>query len=234
MLLANKAALVYFNRPSVISVVQILFATVGVLLLKHLCCVEVDDFEWAKIKPYCIYIFAFVTAIYANMRSLAVANVETVIVFRACTPLAVTVIDYLFMGRALPSARSTVSLVSVCCFAFMYCLSDSEFAMNGFHAYSWVSLYFCIIVFEMTYGKKLTSNVKMKSVWGPVLYTNTLALVPMYLLGHAMSDDFVNLRDDVAEIPSIGAAIILFSCVAGLSIGYDKSSYSFAVIYILK
>jgi hypothetical protein len=39
-------------------------------------------------------------------------------------------------------------------------------------AYSWVVTYFFLITFEMTYGKKLTSSVKMDSVWGPVLYCN--------------------------------------------------------------
>lgn len=165
LLLANKAALVYFNRPSVVSFVQIVFATCMVLIMKFSGCVEVDDFEWAKVKPYCLYIVAFVSAIYANMRALSVSNVETVIVFRACTPLAVTVVDFLFMGRALPSARSAMSLVSVCLCALLYCITDSEFAMKGLGAYSWVSLYFCLIVFEMTYGKRLTSSVKMKSVW---------------------------------------------------------------------
>jgi hypothetical protein len=219
LLLANKAALFYFNRPSVVSVIQIGFAAIIVLMMKYCCCVEIDDLEWDKIKPYCLYIVAFVAAIYANMRALAMSNVETVIVFRACTPLAVTIVDYLFMGRAFPSTRSTLSLLSVCAFALVYCLTDSEFALNGFSAYYWVSIYFVIIVFEMTYGKKLTSNVKMKSVWGPVLYTNLLALIPMFLLGYTISDDFVDMRDSVVEIPTSGMGVIAFSCFAGLMIG---------------
>lgn len=165
LLLANKAALHYFNRPSVVSFVQIVFATVMVLIMKYAIGVEVDDLEWAKFKPYTIYIVAFVSAIYANMRALSVSNVETIIVFRACTPLAVTVIDFLFMGRAFPSLRSLLSLLCVSGCALLYCITDSEFALKGLSAYYWVSIYFCLIVFEMTYGKKLTANVKMKSVW---------------------------------------------------------------------
>jgi hypothetical protein len=29
----------------------------------------VDDFEWVKVKPYAIYILAFVSAIFANMNA---------------------------------------------------------------------------------------------------------------------------------------------------------------------
>ena len=231
LLLANKAALYHFNRPSVVSFVQIVFAAIMVLFLKCTGCVEVDDIEWEKVKPYSLYILAFVSAIYANMKSLAVSNVETVIVFRACTPIAVSVIDYLFMGRCFPSGRAALSLSMVAAFAVLYCLFDSEFELNGFSAYYWVSIYFALIVFEMTYGKKLTSNVKMKSVWGPVLYTNFLAAIPMFILGHSMSNDFVNMRDAIVEIPSAGVGIIFFSCLAGLMIGSVCNYYEFVLLY---
>ena len=122
-----------------------------------------------------MYIVAFVAAIYANMQALAHSNVETVIVFRACSPIAVSVVEYLFMDRAWPSLRSSISLIAVACGAVLYCISDSQLALNGIGAYTWVIIYFFLITFEMTYGKKLTSAVKMDSVWGPVLYCNLLA-----------------------------------------------------------
>lgn len=209
----------YLNVPSAISTMQIVFAAVLILAMKFVGGVEVDDFEIEKLKPYSLYIVAFVSAIYANMMALSVSNVETVIVFRACTPLAVSVIDYLFMGRAYPSTRSTVSLVVVCVCAIIYCMSDSQFSMNGFGAYTWVSIYFVLITFEMTYGKKLTQAVKMKSVWGPVLYCNALSAVPMFLLGY-IPGEFNGISDRIAEVPSSGMAIILFSCVVGTLIGY--------------
>ena len=80
----------------------------------------------------------------------------------------------------------------VACGAFMYCLSDSQFALGGLKSYSWVIAYFFLITFEMTYGKKLTSSVKMDSVWGPVLYCNTLAALPMFLLGYLVSSAAVD------------------------------------------
>eukprot|EP01034_Spumella_vulgaris_P027249 gene27249-33941_t len=118
------------------------------------------------------------------MQALAHSNVETVIVFRACSPVAVCIVEYMFMDRALPNLRSSISLAVVVLGAVMYCYSDSEFVLGGLKAYYWVILYFFLITFEMTYGKKLTSSVKMDSVWGPVLYCNLLASLPMFLLGY--------------------------------------------------
>jgi GDP-mannose transporter len=218
LLLANKMVIEYLPLPSVVSFIQIISSAVAILVYKFLGG-NVDGLEWSKLKAYSLYIVAFVAAIYANMQALAHSNVETVIVFRACSPIAVTVVEYFFMDRAWPSFRSSMSLLVVAIGAVMYCTSDSEFALKGFSAYYWVVLYFFLITFEMTYGKKLTSSVKMESIWGPVLYCNLLAALPMFLLGY-VNGDYENLGEKIAEMPGTGAMILLFSCVAGTLIGY--------------
>ena len=53
---------------------------------------------------------AFLACIFTNIKTLQYANVETFIVFRASTPCAVSICDYLFLGRELPSAKSSASL----------------------------------------------------------------------------------------------------------------------------
>lgn len=209
--------MVYLPVPSLVSFIQIVFSAAAVLLYK-LCGGQVDGLEWHKVKAYSVYIIAFVAAIYANMKALNTSNVETVIVFRACSPIAVTVIEYFFMDRTWPSLRSSASLFIVAFGAILYCMSDSEFALKGLEAYYWVILYFFLITFEMTYGKKLTSTVKMDSVWGPVLYCNLLAAAPMFALGY-INGDFENADEKLAEVPANGAWLLLFSCVAGTLIG---------------
>ena len=218
LLLMNKLSLQYIHVPSVLSLIQIVSATVFVFTIKYVFKQEVDGFEYDKVKAYSLYIFAFVSCIYCNMKALEASNVETVIVFRACTPICVSVIDYMFMGREWPSTKSQMSLLLVAFGAGMYCMTDSQFAMNGMQAYTWVSLYLVLIVFEMTYGKSLTSNVKMDSVWGPVLYCNALSIVPMFLLGW-FRGEFEGVGEQLQEIPSDGAWLILASCIVGTLIG---------------
>lgn len=217
LLLANKLAIEYLPLPSVVSFIQIITSAVAVLTLKLLG-VQVDGLEWDKVKAYSMYIVAFVAAIYANMQALSHSNVETVIVFRACSPISVTVIEYFLMDRTWPSLRSSMSLGIVALGALIYCISDSQFALNGIGAYTWVIIYFFLITFEMTYGKKLTSSVKMDSVWGPVLYCNLLAAVPMFLLGYT-NGDYEGVYDKLIEMPMSGVMVLLFSCVAGTLIG---------------
>lgn len=221
LLLANKLAMVHLPLPTVVSFMQIIFSTIQILIMKYIFGVKVDELEWDKIKAYAVYIVAFVLSIYANMKALALSNVETVIVFRACVPVCVTVIEYFLMDRALPSVRSAVSLAIVSIGAIMYCLSDSEFALNGLGAYTWAIIYFFLISFEMTYGKQLVNSVKMDSVWGPVLYCNILAALPMFLLGYA-SGDYNGISDKLVDISTSGLLILLFSCIVGTLIGYTS------------
>lgn len=218
LLLANKMAIEYLPLPSVVSFIQIISSTIAILVYKILGG-NVDALEWHKVKGYSLYIVAFVTAIYANMQALAASNVETVIVFRACSPIAVALVEYMFMDRAWPSVRSIIALLTVGFGAIMYCSADSEFALNGWKAYNWVIAYFFLITFEMTYGKKLTSAIKMDSVWGPVLYCNLLASLPMFLLGY-FNGDYEDIGQKLAELPGPGVMVLLFSCVAGTLIGY--------------
>jgi drug/metabolite transporter (DMT)-like permease len=210
-------AIEYLPVPSVVSFIQIMTSAIFILLLK-LFGSPIDNLEWDKMKAYAVYIFAFVAAIYANMQALAHSNVETVIVFRACSPIAVSIVEYLFMDRALPSLRSCISLFTVAFGAVVYCVSDSQLALYGLSAYTWVTIYFFLITFEMTYGKRLTSSVKMESVWGPVLYCNLLAAIPMFLLGF-LNGDYDNIDIKLSEVPANGMMVLFFSCVAGTLIG---------------
>ena len=112
LLLANKMAIEYLPRPSVVSFIQITSSAIACIVMK-LAGVKVDALEWDKLKAYSMYIVAFVSAIFANMQALQASNVETVIVFRACSPIAVSIVEYLFMGREIPSTRSILSLSMV-------------------------------------------------------------------------------------------------------------------------
>ena len=93
-------AIEYLPVPSVVSFIQIISTTLFVLLIK-MCGVTVDDIEWVKVKAYLTYILAFVAAIYANMQALSHSNVETVIVFRACSPVAVCIVEYLLDRKSV-------------------------------------------------------------------------------------------------------------------------------------
>jgi len=218
LLLINKLCLHHFPTPAYISTLQFLTASITSVILMATGLVATDHFEWRKLKPYLVYVCMFVATIYANMRALQHSNVETIIVFRACCPLVVCVLDWAFLGRKLPSLRSMCALLVVAAGCAGYVLTDRAFKLNGWGAYTWVSAYFVIISFEMAYGKHIVGpHLSFASMWGPTLYTNTVSVPPMLTIGLLTHENEKLLRADW----SAGAiALLVLSCAVGVAISY--------------
>jgi GDP-mannose transporter len=181
--------------------------------------VTFEEVTMQQVKMYSIYAFLFVGSVYASMKSLEHSNVETQIVFRAATPIAVSGLDALFLGRELPGFKSLVALGAVACGAVAYVLTDAEFAMKGLEAYAWVSVYYVVICAEMTLGKHLTSATPVKHVWTSVLLTNALSLPFLFLLAWSRGE-FATFAMAAAETTTDQWVIILCGCVTGTMIGW--------------
>merc|ERR1712039_12481 len=165
------------------------------------------------------YVGSFVLSIYFNGKVLQYSNVETLITFRSCSPLAVSILDWAFLGRELPSLRSVAALLGVVCGAIGYVLCDSEFKMHGLSAYGWVSVYLVVIIFEMTYAKHMITNVKFDSaIWGTVLYNNALAVGPMLLL--AVGSGELGRLDAVPMQPK-SVVVLLVCSVLGICMNWS-------------
>ena len=176
-----------------------------------------DAIEWSKVKPYLIYVLTFSAGIYTNMKALEGSNVDTVIVFRCCTPIAVSICDYLFLGRQLSNMRSGFALLLLLVGAVGYVTADNAFRMDGAGAYFWVTVYFVLLCFNMIYGKQIVDAVPMKSMWGPALYSNFLSIPPTLAMGLAAGE-----QDRVSEVvwTQKALALLLLSCVLGVGISF--------------
>ncbi|CAK9001342.1 unnamed protein product [Durusdinium trenchii] len=167
MLVANKVTLTLIPLPGAVFTFQLAFAVVSIYMMKTLCSLRVDDLTWFNIKLMFPYTISFAMSIYANGKSLEHSNVETVIVARSCAPLLISVIEWAVLNRQLPSWKSTGALLSILVAATGYVLADSQMKLVGLQAYTWVGIYLLLIVYNMVYGKSVTSKVSFASpVWG--------------------------------------------------------------------
>ena len=225
MLLVNKMVLARLPYASTLSLIQICAAVVFIQagsygnVLK-----DVDPLEKHKVGPYLFYVFLFALALLTNMKSLEVANVETVIVFRSLTPAAVAVLDPAFLGRELPSARSWLSLAIIGVGAVCYANFDAEFSNKGLAAYAWPSIYLTVIAVEMTYGKLIVHSVEMKSkIWGPTYYTNVLS-APLMLFLFVSSGEYGKLTTQyeagALDVSASTLLLVAASCVVGTGISF--------------
>ncbi|KAL7515044.1 hypothetical protein ACHAXN_012275 [Cyclotella atomus] len=247
LVLVNKLVLHHLPYPSLVVTFQLWAALIFIQVADAFHIIEVDPIRWKNVKPYLVYTVAFSLGVYCNMKSLSMSNVETVIVFRALSPLLVTVADALFLGREWPSARSWIALSGIALGAYGYAMTDEQFKTQGMMAYFWPTLYLFVISFEMAYGKKIISGTDLKTRSGPVLYTNMLGWPPMLLFAHIGGEygRFYNDAVDRAmrDEPIFSTAVIVLSllgCVVGTGIGYsgwfcrDKvSATSYTLIGVL-
>jgi len=221
LLLVNKMTIALIPLHSYVSCSQFAFASIAVILFNETGCIEPIEYcDTPKIKAYCLYVLTFILSLYSNFRALEGSNIATIIVFRACTPLAVSVLDYVFLGRAMPSTRSMVSLGIIAIGAFGYVSSDAAFESSGFRAYTWVLVWFSALCFNMTYGKMILKQVKT-TTWGSVYYTNVISLLPMFAFGTIVAGEWGKYKKlELGEDSSAAISLLMISCVAGLGIGY--------------
>mmetsp|Transcript_26509 Transcript_26509/g.72864 ORF Transcript_26509/g.72864 Transcript_26509/m.72864 type:complete len:391 (-) Transcript_26509:678-1850(-) len=149
LVLLNKFTLHYLPFPSLVVALQLIACITIVYSAKVAGIVKVDEIKWEYVKPYLLYILFFSVGVYCNMRSLNVSNVETVIVFRALTPMIVTFLDVFFLGREWPSLRSWAGLTTLVGGAYGYASFDEQFQTQGLNAYFWPTLYTIVIALEM-------------------------------------------------------------------------------------
>jgi len=221
MLIVNKLAVYLFPIPTALLFIQLAVSSLVIWLLGKAKIIEVDAFEWNKAKKYSGAVIAFMLNIFTNIKALEVSNVETVIVFRTCTSLAIAFGDWKFLKRGFPHADTLGSLLIIVAGAISYVMTDSSFRLDN---YFWVFLYFFCQCLDVLYIKHIVNNVPMTS-WGRSFYNNFLALPPTLLLGWIFGDaqkiqtmffsPFLT-QEALAMLSIPTQSVIFLSCVLGL------------------
>ncbi|KAK9834889.1 hypothetical protein WJX81_006759 [Elliptochloris bilobata] len=218
LLILNKVAVTYVPAPSFILALQLLSCAAFVRTLSAVGAVEAEPLTLHKARPFAVIVLGFIGTLYANITSLKYVPVDTIICFRASMPLVIAVIEWLYMGRELPSLRSWASMLSVLAGVAVYTAADVHFTVLG---YAWVAIWYAFGVFEMVYVKRVVDSVPM-TTWSRTYYQNALAVLPMAAITLAGGEVGV-LRTQFWSLPAV--AVLMLACVAGLGMSY----FSFAL-----
>ncbi|KAG2482079.1 hypothetical protein HYH03_018971 [Edaphochlamys debaryana] len=175
MLVINKVAIHQLPCPTTVLCLQLATASVFVAVSNRAGLVSAEAVEWDKLKKFIWVVIGFLGTIFANIKVLQHANVETFITFRSSTPLVLSLCDYFFLGRALPSLRSWLSLIVLLGGSVGYVMVDSDYKVD---AYVWLLMWYAFFTFDTVYAKHMCDTVKMTN-WARVYYTNAIALVPL-------------------------------------------------------
>lgn len=214
LLVCNKLAVTYLPAPSFVLLCQLVATALAVKVAQAAGKIEMEPISWTLVSRFAIVPLAFVCAIFTNIKTLQYANVETFIVFRVATPILISVADWLWLGRELPSGRSAGCLVGLLFGACVYVQSDAHFEVRG---YMWVAIWFCVFSFDQIYIKHKVDSVPMSN-WARVFITNTIAALPLAVLGLFNGDVALVLFDHEWDAASLGALGV--SCALGTAMSY--------------
>lgn len=223
MLIVNKIAISAFPAPGTLLLFQLTCSSASIIALAAFRVVKLQKLEWNNIQPYTLVSFAFLGALYTNIKTLQYANIETFIVFRASTPLLISVLDFVFLGRALPSARSATCLIGLVLGSVAYVWTDSQFQVL---AYKWVISWYLVFCFDQIFIKYIVDTIEL-STWDRSLYTNFMAILPVLLVGLMRNEHtlFVQHPWTVSHIAAVGASSLLGVCMS-ISSFYLRSMVS--------
>ena len=215
MLIVNKLAVTFFPHPSVLMCLQLMATTIIIGVLSGAGVLDAAPFEWKKAQPFLIVALGFLGALYANVKTLQYANVETFIVFRCSVPLLVSVLDRFFLGREWPNTRSWVSLAVVAAGALCYVMTDANFEVN---AYGWVAVWYACFAFDAVYIKKIVDKTDL-NVWTLSYYQNALAAPTMFAFTTVNGE----LTGALSHVWTPSAFIVVgLSCVAGVIMSWSS------------
>lgn len=213
LLVINKVAVHLVHDATFVLFCQFLLSSLWVRLLKLLYPeMDIELLTWSKVKPFSVATLIFYVCLLANTQALLSVNVETVIVVRACSPIAVAMLDKVALGQSLPSLKGCLALLAIAGGAAVYSSSEAGFRIDG---YAWLSVYFVFIVVEMVFVKFLISNVPM-STWTRVYYNNALSL-PLAVLSASLSRDLAFLRTPWSFEAVL---VVTASCIVSVAISY--------------
>jgi len=214
LLVINKVAMHLVPDAPFILFCQFLSSSLAV---RGLMCartdIDIEELNWGKVKPFALACLVFYLCLLCNTRALKSVNVETVIVARSCSPMAVVFLERLTLKNPLPTWKGLFMLSVIAMGATVYVVADKGFQIDG---YAWLILYFIFIVIEMVFVKFVVSTVPM-STWTRVYYNNTLS-IPMALVSALAMGHSAALTEVQWGLPAIGA--VLLSCVVGVAISY--------------
>jgi hypothetical protein len=162
-------------------------------------------------------------------QALELTSVGAVIAARSCLPLLVALLEYWCMGRQFPSPKSCAALCCVLLFAGVYVTTDTSLSLDDTAGLAWLTLWFLLLAFQMTYGKLLSDGAEL-SPHDRVFWTNALSL-PFTLSVSLATGELGGggLRRGNGIVGSSGGVLftsaaswwLFASCLVGLGISYS-------------
>ena len=216
----NKIAVNDIQLPNLILVTQ--FATASFLLvLAHMFgMIKLENINTRTCIGFLPFVACFFALLCSGMWVMKVAPLETFIAFKSTTPIVLSLLDYLFMGRMFPSAKSIIAMVGITIGAIWYVSGD---ILSGEGAYLYCAIFVFVACIEGGIAKDTINRYQMNS-WSRTFLVNTLS-IPVGIILSLFTGEFENMRKgkdangNVLDYKNRGLIALVCSCFFGVGMG---------------
>ena len=217
----NKIAVSDIDYPNLILVLQ--FATASLLLgLAHaLGMIKLENINVRTSIGFLPFVACFFALLGSGLWVMKVAPLETFIAFKSTTPIVLSLLDYLFMGRMFPGAKSIVAMIGITIGAIWYVSGDVK---SEDFAYVYCAIFVFVACIEGGVAKDTINRYQMNS-WSRTFLVNTLS-IPIGIVLSVFTGELENAingkeaNGEPFQFGKRGVIALVSSCFFGVGMGY--------------
>ena len=216
----NKIAVSDIPVPNVILVTQ--FATASFLLgLAHMFgMIKLENINMRTCIGFLPFVACFFALLSSGMWVMKVAPLETFIAFKSTTPIALSILDYMFMGRTFPSLKSLCAMTGITGGAVWYVSGDVK---SEKIAYLYCAVFVFMACIEGGVAKDTINRYQMNS-WSRTFLVNTLS-IPVGIVLSLLTGEAENVKNgmdangNALKFGNRGLIALVCSCFFGVGMG---------------
>ena len=227
LLVLNKVAITAIPNASLLLLIQI-GATVVLVAAPALAGKACINFKPPRkvIQAYSTVAVVFLATIYSNFRVLHTIGINPFIVLRCSTPLMVSVLDWVFMGRALPDCNSLLALCGIFMSGTLYAKLkvtdlDANELSDAVSGLWWSLFWLTSFLLDMVYIKYIVEAYPCSGL-ERTLYQNFLAL-PILIVLLSIGVEKHNVFE-LQNVPISSYVAITLTCFAGATLSFTGMS----------
>mmetsp|Transcript_816 Transcript_816/g.1878 ORF Transcript_816/g.1878 Transcript_816/m.1878 type:complete len:316 (+) Transcript_816:344-1291(+) len=213
MLVVNKASVDALPFSYTVTALQTGASALLLLLTRSLGIISFPNPSRKVVWDWLGVLVAWVVPILFNMNAVSKVTVETMMMFRSITVVAVAVGDSLFLGSR-QGVRQIIACAVISAGGISYAWNDLHFDLEG---YTWGLMYSVSMIVNSLYVKSAFEKHKDLSVWTKTYLNNALG-TPIVIGIALWREDMVELWSKSQSVTLWGATAVAASCFMGLGI----------------
>lgn len=213
MLVVNKSAMKFLPHVYTVTAMQTAASAILLFVAKYLGYISFANPSFQTVWGWSGVLAAWIVPIILNMKAVHLVSVETMMMFRSITIVAVALGDYFLLHTSI-NVREACSCIVISLGGLLYASTDLNFHYEG---YLWGASYSIGMVVNSLYIKHCFNKHKGMSSWEKSFLNNLLATPAVLLIVFAIEDP-TKVLNDMVSLSVTGWAVLILSCVMGLGI----------------